>query len=159
MRRRLQKTINRGQSRIQFSLSFVVKGYGARERMDTIIEKPNVTLHSQQVKRKCEDVNNGYYFQVEVHEGAPGFADDSSYTSRRFDTFQETYRELVRFQPRRRWPHLRMIQRMYIWKNDCDKVNVNEMSCDACFTINMDDLPKLDVKEHEFDALIESMKA
>ena len=45
--------------------------------------------------------SNAYYFQVDVSEGAPGFADTDSFTSRQFYTFQEAYRALVHFQPRK----------------------------------------------------------
>ena len=96
-----------------------------------------------------------YYFKVNVREGAPGCADDDSYTSRPFKTFAGAYEALVFFNPRRYWRHLRRVQEMYIWKEGRSKVNVCEDEC----AIKIEDLSKLDVTEEEFDKIIASIDA
>ena len=87
-----------------------------------------------------------YYFEIDVREGAPGCADDATYTSRAFRSFATAYEELIFFEFERYWPHLRRIQRVYIWRRDHPKVNADAVSTE---------LIELGVTEDEFDAIIE----
>ena len=96
-----------------------------------------------------------YYFKVNVREGAPGWADDASYTSQPFNTFADVYVTLVFFNPRRYWRHLRRVQGMYIWKEGQPKVYVYEDGC----AIDVKELPKLCVTEEDFDTIIASIDA
>ena len=94
-----------------------------------------------------------YYFKVDVREGAPGWADDDSYTSNGFKTFADVYEALVHFRPSRHWSHLRYVQMMYLWKEGQPKVPVHEDGC----VIEVNNLAKLDVLEEEFDRIIENL--
>ena len=95
-------------------------------------------------------VAEDYYFKVNVREGAPGWADDDSYTSRPFKTFADAYEALVIFNPHRLWRHLRRVQEMHIWRKGHPMVTVFEDGC----AIKIEDLHKLDVTEDEFDEII-----
>ena len=94
-----------------------------------------------------------YYFKVRVREGAPGWADDDSYTSYSFKTFADTYKALVFFKPRRYWCNLRCVQRMQIWREGYSKVNVYRDG----YVIEIADLAKLGVSEEKFDEIIASI--
>ena len=104
-------------------------------------------------------MNNGntkgsvYYFHVDVREGAPGCADDDYYKSHAYGTFEDAYKALVLFDPRRKWRHFRMVQRQMIWREGGEKVNVYGDGC----AIQLTDLPKLGVTEKQLDDVIESI--
>ena len=91
-----------------------------------------------------------YCFQINVREGAPGCADDDTYNSRAFTSFAAAYKEMVFFEVERYWPHLRMIQSMYIWKSDHPKVYVSQAG-----NIAITDIIKLGVTEDEYHDIIE----
>ena len=94
-----------------------------------------------------------YYFKVRVREGAPGWADDDSYTSYSFKTFADAYKSLVSFKPYRYWRNFRRVQVMQIWREGYPKVNV----CGDGYAIEIADLPKLGVTEEEIDEIIASV--
>ena len=48
-------------------------------------------------------------FAVKVREGAPGFADDDEFVSRRFSSFAQCHEAYYAFNPDHRWPHLRSV--------------------------------------------------
>ena len=92
-----------------------------------------------------------YYFRINAREGAPGCADDVSYTSEPLNSFAETYRALFRFAPESYWYHLRSVQSMEIWLEGNKKVKV---SIGGCYQIELDDLVRLNATEAEFDGVI-----
>ncbi len=99
--------------------------------------------------------NPGYYFQVDARTGAPGYADDDSYISNRYDTFGDAYLELVRFQPEREFDHLRRVQDIWIWKAGMEKVAVHDSDTMMCL-IEVKDLAKLGISEGDFDMIIDA---
>lgn len=86
---------------------------------------------------------NEFCFRVDVREGIPGCADDDSYTSPKFQTFADTYKALVSFEPDEHWPALRSVENMWILKNDM-KFAANY------FQIKKHDLVLLGVSADEF---------
>ena len=92
-----------------------------------------------------------YYFEVNVREGAPGWADDDEYIGGPFDTFGEAYRALFYFEPCRYWYHLRYVSSMKIWLDGNRKVDV---STGGSYLIELEDLIHLNVTEAEFDVII-----
>ena len=93
-----------------------------------------------------------YYFQVNVREGAPGFADNSEYKSRAYSTLAEAYRSLCDFIPARHWTHLRRVSRMNIWRDGNEEVDV---STRGDYAIAVTDLVKLNSSKEEFEAIID----
>ena len=100
-------------------------------------------------------VKDLFYFKIEVREGAPGCADDEWYTSKGYKTFQDAYRDLVDFEILERWPQLRHVQKITIWKEGGKDVNVKPYN--NC--IEVADLPLLGVTEKEFDELLAKLSA
>ena len=93
-----------------------------------------------------------YYFQVNVREGAPGFADDSEYKSSAYRTLAEAYHSLCDFNPARHWTHLRRVSRMNIWMDGNEEVAV---STRGDYAIAVTDLVKLNSSKEEFEAIID----
>ena len=50
-----------------------------------------------------------WYYQIEVREGAPGFADDDDYKSKMFDNFEECFISYIHFNPSEYWNDLRCV--------------------------------------------------
>lgn len=59
---------------------------------------------------------NGYYFYIEVREGAPGFADDDWHYEGPFKTKKEAILAKKNFNPDKYWKHLRNIYASVIIK-------------------------------------------
>ncbi len=103
------------------------------------------------------DTNNlGYYFQVDVRAGAPGFADYDSYISNRYNTLGAAYDALTRFQPGRQFRDLRRVQGMWLWQEGMEKVQVHE-SDTMRGVIFVEDLVKLSISEGDFKMIIASL--
>ncbi len=100
--------------------------------------------------------NPGYYFQVNARTGPPGFADDDSYISNRYNTFGDAYGALTSFQPGRQFRDLRRVQGMWIWQKGMGKVEVHE-SDTARGIIEVEDLAKLSISEGDFEMIIDSL--
>ncbi len=100
--------------------------------------------------------NLGYYFQVNARTGAPGYADDDSYISCRYNTFGGAYGALTSFQPGRQFSHLRRVQGMWIWQEGMEKVEVHDSNT-MMRLIELKDLANLSISEGEFDMIIDSI--
>jgi hypothetical protein len=53
-------------------------------------------------------------FEINVREGKPGFANDESYESCEYKSFEECYKNYIDFVPRKQWKYLRNVQSEYI---------------------------------------------
>ena len=95
---------------------------------------------------------NKYRFKVYASTGRRGFADSEEYTSKLYYSFNEVYRALVDFKAYKRWSDLRRVTGSSIQIEGQDEVRLFNYS-DIC----IDDLPKLDVTEAEFDKIIETI--
>ena len=100
-------------------------------------------------------VKDLFYFKIEVREGAPGCADDDWETSKGYKTFQDAYKALVDFEIAERWPQLRHVQKITIWREGGNVVKVDPY----INGIEMVDLPLLGVTEKEFDELLGELSA
>ena len=92
-----------------------------------------------------------YYFQVDVREGSPGWADDDEYISKPYDTFANAYKAMYHFEPRHYWRYLRFVIRIRIWLEGNPVVSV--CTCGQCH-IQLADLTSLRTTEQEFDDIM-----
>ena len=122
----------------------------------TLKEKSNgkdqLDKKSNTDSQKC--VVKNWYFVVNVREGAPGWADDDTYQSEKYTSFEDCYRKYIKFSPARYWTHLRHINSECIVFQCGDKINKNT-ACDGviCYTSGKM-IEELGITEKQFDNII-----
>jgi hypothetical protein len=102
---------------------------------------------------KAPDKPPEYHFTVYVREGAPGYADDESYTSPPYSTFEECYFRCIKFSPESHWSNHRFTQGVYMTRDSGRAVEVRS-TAQECGLIEVDDLVHLGVVESQFDHVI-----
>lgn len=94
-----------------------------------------------------------YHFTVYVREGAPGYADNDSYKSPSYSTFEECYFRCIHFKPETHWSDHRCTQGVYMTRDEGRAVEVKS-TVQECGLIEVDDLVHLGVAEAQFDHVI-----
>jgi hypothetical protein len=98
-----------------------------------------------------------YHFHIHVREGAPGFADDESYESPPYATFEECYEKCIFFRPEAHWRHYRYTQSVSMSRNKAQYVSVSS-TAQGCGLIDVNHLVHLGVTEAQFDHVIWSLE-
>ena len=108
------------------------------------------------VVKKC--VDKTWHFVIEVREGAPGWADDDTYQSRNFDSFDDCYIEYINFSPAKHWEHLRRVHNEYIVYKCGEDTTNNKAILGAIYYRTNQIVEDLGITEEQFDTLIDKLK-
>ena len=105
-----------------------------------------------------ECVAKNWYFVIEVREGAPGWADDDTYQSVNFDTFDDCYKKYLQFSPAKYWKHLRCVRNEYIVYQCGDVTTKNRAICGRIYYRTSHIIEDLGITEEQFDELIDKLE-
>jgi hypothetical protein len=96
-----------------------------------------------------------WYYQINVREGVRGFADNDSYKSRNFDSFEECYCSYIKFNPHSHWQCLRYISSEdFVYVNDNNE-HINNAKGGIIYYINSEN--ELGITECDFEKLIDKL--
>lgn len=112
----------------------------------------------QQIIRENKKNNNEYwYYEINARTGKPGFADDETYTSEKFNSFEDCYKNYDQFDYNNHWYDLRRIQNEYIYYFDGNKLNINKSTGGLIQFNELFCIYKLGITELEFDIILEKI--
>jgi hypothetical protein len=103
-------------------------------------------------------VAKNWHFVVEVREGAPGWADDETYQSPNFDSFEECYEKYLQFSPAKYWRYLRGVYNEYIIYQSGDDTIKNRAICGKVYYRTNHIIEDLGITEEQFDVLIDKLE-
>ena len=107
-----------------------------------------------------EYVTKSWYFtmELEVREGAPGWADDDTYQSKNFDSFEDCYRKYIQFSPAKYWRHLRSVCNEYIVYQCGDVTTKNRAIFGMVYYRANHIVQDLGITKEEFNVLIDKLE-
>ena len=108
--------------------------------------------------KTMENVSKCWYFIIDVREGLPGCADNDTYQSEKYDSFEECYREYITFSPPNHWYHLRNSLHEYIINQSGEQTRKN-IAYRGLVNYRADKIVEdLGITDEQFDLLIDEIK-
>lgn len=104
-------------------------------------------------------VARNWYFVIGVREGLPGCADDDTYQSANFKSFEDCYRRYINFSPAKYWKYLRGVRDEYIVYQHDDVTTKNRAHFGMVYYIPDQIVKDLGITEEQFDTLIDELQA
>lgn len=97
-----------------------------------------------------------WYFKFYVREGQPGCADDDTYTSNVYDSFEKCFRDYIKFNPNKQWRYLRNLSREeFIYANNGIE-HINKASDGLIYYDNSE--LELGISDQLFDKIINDIQ-